>query len=59
MTKKVSLFVFALGMGVASTAFASSMFYCVRACNAEYRHCVASQQPDCEVERDQCLDSCN
>lgn len=57
MSKKLKLFLFAIGIGAASApALASCTYYCVVA----YKACLNSGEPaaDCIAERDACEESC-
>jgi len=57
MSKKLKLFLFAIGIGAASApVMASCTYYCVVA----YKACLKAGEPaaDCEAERDACEESC-
>lgn len=60
MTKKLALFLFALGMGVTSTVLASDAYYCFINCNYEYTECMNSGAGSavCGAERSSCRFEC-
>jgi hypothetical protein len=63
MLKKLSVFVFALGLGV-SLAQASPWVNCNNSCNAAYRNCIAwASTPGaaglCDGKLEVCVERCN
>ncbi|MEN9867152.1 MAG: hypothetical protein RL748_2742 [Pseudomonadota bacterium] len=61
MTKKLALFLFALGMGATSaTVVASDAYYCIKACTYEYQDCLynGGTSTQCTAERNVCVNQC-
>ncbi|SFM70901.1 MULTISPECIES: hypothetical protein [Rugamonas] len=59
MKVKLSLFLFALGLGASAANARPPNWECLQGCNAVYKYCLKSQPSEvCAAERQQCREEC-